>query len=60
MENNSLTIHLSEEEAQLLDQAARQRHQMILQALEDGDQNCIYPQADMVAWAAGLAARNHS
>jgi len=80
MQNNSLTIHLSEEVTEQLDQAARQsgcsrdgiaqqavadwlawqeeKHQMILEALEDVDQNRVYSQADMEAWAESHIARN--
>ena len=80
MQNNSLTIHLSEEVTEQLDRAARQsgcsrdgiaqqavadwlawqeeKHQMILEALEDVDQNRVYSQADMEAWAESHIARN--
>lgn len=80
MQNKSLTIHLSEEVTEQLDQAAKQsgcsrdgmaqqavadwlawqeeKHQMILQALEDVDKNRIYSQAEMAAWADDHVTRN--
>lgn len=73
MQNDSLTVHLSEQALRQLDKAAQQigntrdgmaqqaivdwltwqeeKHQMILEALEDVDQHRVHSQADMLAWA---------